>query len=235
MIIDLHSRTVLRILAATICCLVACHVAIQALVFALDDDYLHGIGMLFDLDEEANLPTLFAVLTVLLAAAITASIARFETVESSRRPYWSGLAIIFLVMAVDEAASLHEIVGNLIDTRFVSSGYFFYSWIIPYFVLLVVLFVLYLRFFLHLPLKLRVMMIAAGLIFALGALGLESLAAHHDELYGQDDPTYIAMATLEEVFEMIGMTMFIYALLSYVELEHGRLRITIGLSPSGQA
>ncbi len=230
MTIDLNSGTVLRVLAATIVCLVACHLASQAVALSSGDDYLLGLGPMFDLDDEGNLPTLFAVLTMLLAAAILASIARFETVDSSCRPYWSGLAVVFLVMAVDEAVSLHELMGNLLDTRFTFSGYLFYSWIVPYFALLVVLFVLYFRFFLHLPTKVRYLMIGGGLIFALGALGFEAMAARLDELEGQDGLLYAAFATAEEIFEMVGLTVFIHALLSYVELEHGRLRIVIGLA-----
>jgi hypothetical protein len=35
-------------------------------------------------------------------------------------------------------------------------------------------------------------------------------------LYGRENITYVLLATIEELFEMLGIVVFIYALLSYL-------------------
>ncbi len=227
--IRLESKNVLRWLVAIAACLVAAHVATRLLGSPHDDDYLLGVGPLFDLDAEANLPTLYSTLTLLLAAAILAGLASLERDDRSRRPYWLGLAAVFCLLAADEATQLHELVGGLIESRVRTTGFFYYSWIVPYAALLIGLAVLYGRFLLRrLPPSTRWLIVVAGLTYATGVLGLEALAARHDELYGQDNRTFTLLATIEEILEMGGIAVFVYALLAYAERRHGGLEITIG-------
>ncbi len=226
--IALESGRVTRWLAVIAAGLVAAHGLTRYLGHRLDDYFMVGVGPLFDLDDEGNLPALYATLTLLLAAAILAGIASCERGDRSRHPYWHGLAAIFAVLAVDEAAQLHELVGGLIESQITTTGYFFYSWIVPYAVLAAGLFLLYGRFLLRLPPATRAMIVAAGVIYAAGVISLEAVAARHDELYGQNNWTFGVLATVEEVFEMGGLVLFVYALLAYAEREHGGLWITIG-------
>ena len=229
MTIFLDSRRVLWWMAGAICCLVAAHIGIQALAFHLVDTDFLGIEEFFDLDAEANLPTFYEALAMLLAAAILLSIARLEQADPGSYRYWSGLAIVFVALAIDEAAAVHEIVSNVWDMFFVTSGFFYYSWVIPYAAALIVLFLLYARFLFRLPARVRALILAAGAIFALGALGLEAVSARHDQLSGGDyDLTATILAIAEEALEMTGIALFIYALLAYVEQRHGGLEIAIG-------
>ncbi len=221
--IELTSRGVGRFLVLAICGLIVAHLCGQSLVFKTGDDYLYGLGPMFDLDDEANLPTLFASLAMLFAAVVMMTISRFDGVDSMHRRYWIFLAMVFFVIGVDETISLHELVGNIFDTRFDTSGYLYYSWVIPYFFLSLGLFLISLRFLLQLPVKVRVLMVSAGLLYVLGAIGLEAVSARHDELHGADTLTYAVVSTFEEIFELSGVAIFIYALLLYVEEEHGVL------------
>ncbi len=216
----------MRWLAAIAFLLVVAHTATRLLGSPLDDDYLLGAGPFFDLDAEANLPTFYATLTLLLAAAVLAGLASCEA--DDRRRYWAGLAVIFALLALDEATQLHELVGGLIESRIQTTGFFYYSWIVPYAGLLAVLAVLYSRFLLRLPALTRALIVIAGATYALGVIGLEALAARHDELYGQDNRTFTVLATVEEMLEMAGVALFIYALLAYAERRHGGLEISIG-------
>lgn len=229
--VTLESVRVARWLAAIAACLVVAHVVTRLLGSPHDDNYLAGIGPFFDLDDEANLPTFYSTLTLLLAAAILAGLGSLEK-DRTRHPYWLGLAAIFAVLAADEATQLHELVGGLIETQITTTGFFYYSWIVPYGGLLLGLFLVYGRFLLRLPLKTCLLIVAAGLAYAVGVLGLEAIAARHDELYGQDNRTFTALATLEEMLEMGGILLFIYALLAYAEDEHGGLEFSIGREKS---
>jgi hypothetical protein len=68
------------------------------------------------------------------------------------------------------------------------------------------------------------LVILAGALFVLGALGLEMIHAQTVSAYGDNGenlsgiPKVVAglQTSLEEMFEMLGITIFIYALLSYV-------------------
>jgi len=60
--------------------------------------------------------------------------------------------------------------------------------------------------------------IIAGVIFVTGAIGLDFVS----ELYyqkGQLDLTYVIISTFEETQEMVGILIFIYALMSYIDSE----------------
>ena len=67
-------------------------------------------------------------------------------------------------------------------------------------------------------------MIAAGAIFVGGAIGVEMLGGHWFVTQGRDNVTYVALQTLEETMEMMGIVVFIYALAEYLD-EHLDLRL----------
>ncbi len=227
--LELEPSNGIRWLAATVACLVAAHLATQLLAYRLADDYLYGLVPLFDLDDEANLPTLFSTLTFFLAAAILAVIAWNEKSDRSCYPYWLGLATLFLFVGIDETVMFHETVGELIQDRFGLTGYLYYSWVLPYASGVLILFLLTLRFLVRLPWRVRIQVLIAGTTFVLGAIGLEVIAARHDELYGQETLTYAFLTTVEEILEMGALVLFINALLTYIALRFPRLRVTISL------
>ena len=62
-------------------------------------------------------------------------------------PYWLGLGFVFVFLAIDEGAKIHEAAGDLTEIEFDGSGYMSYPWVIPYSIFIVVLGFLYMRFF----------------------------------------------------------------------------------------
>jgi hypothetical protein len=53
------------------------------------------------------------------------------------------------------------------------------------------------------------------------------LGARHDYLYGRQNLSYIMLVAVEEGLEMLGIVVFIYALLSYLGSSLSSLRILI--------
>jgi hypothetical protein len=88
----------------------------------------------FYLDEEINIPTFFSSCLLLFAALLLFVISLLEKYHSPNRLiYWQILAVIFLLMAIDEFTSLHEkIISPL--RRYLGGGrlgIFYFAWIIP--------------------------------------------------------------------------------------------------------
>lgn len=69
--------------------------------------------------------------------------------------------------------------------------------------------------------------ILSGVIFVSGAIGFELLGGWQDDMHGRNNLLFCVLYTCEELFEMFGVVIFIYTLLSYITSEFGSLAITI--------
>jgi len=86
----------------------------------------------------------------------------------------------------------------------------------------------YLRFVLNLPDATRRLVIAAGVIYVVGAIGFELPEGMYRTAVGANVTiAYGFLTVLEETFEMIGVVLFIYALLRFIERRWGGIRITL--------
>jgi hypothetical protein len=62
----------------------------------------------------------------------------------------------------------------------------------------------------------RRLFILAGLIYLSGAIVIETVGGHYVTVWGHDSIRYVLCTTAEEFLEMIGIVVFIYALLKYM-------------------
>lgn len=171
---------------------------------------------LFSVNLEASIPTWYATLLLFAAAVVLALIASGKVRD--REPltaYWIGLTLIFLYLSMDEGAMIHEIAADWLQESFELSGFLTFGWQIVAFPIVIVVGLLYLRFVLRLPPRTRNLFIAAGIIYLSGAMVIEGLSASRYDLDGGVSFPYLAIATVEELFEMLGVVLFIYALLDY--------------------
>jgi len=100
-------------------------------------------------------------------------------------------------------------------------------WVVPYGIAVVVIGLVYLKFVLRLPNNTRARFVTAGLIYLIGALGIEMLGAREADLHGTETVLYSMLYTFEEMLEMLAIILFIYALLSHLAQETGRLSIVL--------
>jgi hypothetical protein len=185
---------------------------------------------LFELDREANIPTLYQTVTIMLCAALLAVIAIARKRENKREYlYWAGLAAVFLFLSADETAGMHERMIEPLRNALNTSGVLYFAWVIPYGILLVAMMVIYSRFLFSLPLRFRYLIILAAILYVTGALGFELIGGQWTDLHGQENLTYTLITTCEEIFEMAGILVFIYTLMSYIASELDSLLIHIGL------
>jgi hypothetical protein len=206
------------------------HSIVLFFYFYLPDDEVFGLVDLFDFDIEGNIPTLYSSVAILFCAALLAIIARSNWKKRDHwRMYWLGLAVLFLFLAVDEGVALHEYLSNIFEEFMEAEGLLYFLWVVPYGIATVIVGLIYLRFVLHLPQSTKRLFIAAGLIFLMGAVGIEMLSAQEVDRNSTYTITYCLLYTVEEIFEMLGIVLFIYALLSYIVQESGRLSIIVAL------
>jgi hypothetical protein len=171
----------------------------------------------FDLEEEANIPTWYSSAALLLCAGLLAVIGAAKKESGDRYAgRWYGLSFIFLLMSVDESATLHEKIGTAISKLFDTGGLLYYAWVIPAAAFLVVFGLAYLRFFADLPSRTRWIFLSAGFLYVGGAFALEMLEGLHNDLYSKSDVVSAILGGGQDVVEMLGVLVFVYALMSYI-------------------
>lgn len=220
--------TVLLVLAASI---LAANIALTIVAPALgfDSMLVAKLAKAVDVDRERNIPAFFSMLNLVLAASLLGVITFIKQMQGAAyRGYWATLAIGFLYMAFDEIAEIHE---KIIEPMRVvlggdNLGAFYFAWVVPGIVLVMVLAVVFLRFWWNLPARTRLQFLVAGALFLSGAIGVELLNGKYAEIYGKADPWYKMLSTVEEVLEMVGVIAFVKALIDYLATEYRKLEIS---------
>ena len=126
-----------------------------------------------------------------------------------------GLSVAFLFAGMDEATMIHERISEGIKHFVDTSGVFYFAWVIPYSVLVLVFAMVFLRFFLRLPADTRRHVALAGFLYVTGAIGFELLGGAWVSSNSKDAVFYL-FATIEESLEMLGSIIFIYAFSNYI-------------------
>ena len=194
--------------------LVGAVVAVSTLAWMMhnrtDTGVVNLFFRLFWLDHEKNAPT-FVNFVLLVAISIFAAwIARRAVVEARAFAlHWVGISALFLLLAFDEAASVHELLIKPMHALFDLGGAFLFAWTIPALGVVAVLGLLYARFILAQAPRVRWLMIASAAIYLGGALGVEmagsAIYADNADLFG---PAFAVAVTIEETLEMMGLVLF---------------------------
>lgn len=185
---------------------------------------------LFYVDREQNIPSLYSASVLLLCCIVLAAIAYSKKIAGdSYRRYWQVLSIIFLYLSLDEIMSLHEKAIEPVRSALNTSGIFYYAWVIPGAILTFICLLGFSRFLVHLPAKIGRLFLIAGSIFVGGALGVELIGGYYADFYNEQSMVYAIIVTIEESLEMLGIVVFVYALLSYINtyMEGLSLQLTV--------
>jgi len=182
-------------------------------VYYLDNKHIWG-GR-FSFNKEGNFPSLYSAFAIFFASGLLYIIAK-STKRKKEYYNWMGLSFVFLFLSLDEWFSLHEKLAVPTRELLSTSGIFTFAWIIPYGIVLLIFTLAYLRFLFYLPKKTKYLFVTAGSIYVAGALGMEMVGGMIYELYGRHNLYYAIEYTIEESLEMIGIVIFIYALMGYI-------------------
>lgn len=182
----------------------------------------------FDLNREDSIPTFVASMQIFVCSVLLFVIARL--VRMNKQPgfwYWVGLAVMFLYIAVDETVRIHEKLGGPLRRIYDPAALYDMVWLVPYVTFVIIIGLIYLKFVLNLPRKTKLLFILSGLIYLAGAVAFEYISGRQDALYGIGDFGYQAFIVLEEGLELMGIVLFLYALLNHIVIAFDGLRFTI--------
>ena len=219
---------VLRLLLVIIAALLLGHVFVTVAEFGFGRDHVFGLRRLLDFNGEANAPAWFSSLLLLLGSALLAVVAHEGRATGNRFfAHWAVLALIFLFLALDEAAAVHEKVIDPVRDAFGAGGALLHAWIIPYVLGLTLLLVVYLPFLRALPARTLRLVLAAAAVYLAGAVGMEMVGGYlWDRLPVRDVPI-IAVMAIEETLEMVGLALFAYGILDHLAREHPVVTVRI--------
>lgn len=205
---------------------------VNSLVGLLGGPVVQVLAVAYDL----SLSSWYSAIALLFASILLATIglARRTGNDSRYARRWAVLAAIFLFLSCDEMLRIHERVAlTLVRPTLESLGYsptglLYYSWVILYVPLLVVFVLAYLGFWLDLPARTRRLMFTAGALFVGGAVGVEMLNSWYESTLGAS-PVIVAATHVEEMLEMLGVVVLVYALMdhlgSHLRIRELRLRL----------
>lgn len=230
MIINLHPGQIIKFLIGVVISLTLIHCVLQFLEFGLGYSQISHIRTIFDFEYDANLTTWYSSVTLLICSLLLAIIAiSKQKVQDRFFQHWRFLAIIFAILSLDEVAMLHERAGNLIEklSPVEFGGWLNFQWVLLGIPLTLIIAISYLKFLAHLPNKTKTLFLLAGALYVGGALGLEILAGHQESLNTSSDFLYELFTTIEELWEKLGVLVFIQALLGYMEKYVNQIHIIL--------
>ncbi len=213
-LLDLPVRWAAVAVAAGLTVLLAAGIAVTILVTGLGHDHLMGLAPVFDLNGERNLPTWFSSALLLSAAALLVAAACGS--HRRVRGHWLQLAAVFLYLSLDESASLHEMTNAPLRAMLGASPLFYFPWVALGLTLAAGVAVSQRALLRQLPRSTRWLFVSAGAIYVLGAAGMELLAAPLYAASGKGTLAHGGLVIVEEMLEMIGVAIFLLALLDYV-------------------
>lgn len=218
-----------KILVIVVVCLVILSLAGQVARFYFGHSQLWGLVPLFYIDREANIPTWYSSMALLWAGLLLGMVSAFKRRQKAPyRRHWTLLSFIFVFLSIDEIAMIHEWPIFPIRAALGTGGVFYYAWVIPGIAIVILLGLAYLKFVLALPSRIRNLFILAGVVFISGAIGVEMISGIQASSYGEANMTYVLIITVEEMCEMLGVVIFIRALMEYLETMAGSFRLTVG-------
>lgn len=234
MIIETYPGKVLKTHVLLIVSLLIANVAGIVYTIHLGQGQAYGIVPLFDFDTEKNIPTFFSSVMMVLCSVVLFLIAMNNKKAHTSFIPWLGLSFVFLFLSIDEFSSIHE--RFIVPTRNAlnATGFLYFAWVIPYGLALIVFVLAYTKFLFKLPKNIALLFLASGITFVAGAIGFEMLGSKHAETAGAKDLVFSILYTFEELLEMLGIALFLFAILTYVSNQLSTLTITVAEKKEGE-
>ena len=206
----------------------------RVVIYQVAPDPEHKLAHLMqrvDLSHEPSLPNWYSSLALLSSAVLLLVIATHKQRQrAADNIHWYGLSALFFLLALDEAIVIHEISDNTLHEWLGFGGVLYYAWIIPGAIFTLLVGLTFLGFLRQLEARTRWLFVAAGSIFVVGALGFEMVEGVFIETYGLPSLAFTFAQSMAECLEMLGIVLFIFALLDYIQRHIGRIVLRVPTS-----
>jgi hypothetical protein len=167
----------------------------------------------FNVNAAANLATWFQTSLFLLCAAVTWTLADDARADGDRwRPHWRVLSLVFGYLSLDELVGVHEGTDQPLRRLLSSIPAPNWVWALAAVIVIAVVALASRGFLSALPRATRLILIAAGVIYLAGALGVETVSSNLFARYGPHSLLFQTVATGEEGLEMLGLITALSAL-----------------------
>lgn len=213
----MSAKTFIKLQFGTVFALSVCGLLTYQVAFVLGINIrdLRGIEnflSIFDLGEEGSIPTWFMAINLLVSAGLL--FAHYHSNKARSIPLnrvWFFLAVLFLLLSMDEIASLHNKPSYLAYYTGVPHEIFrSHAWVPFGIAFVAVVGIVLIPFLRSIDLRLASLMVLSGAIFLSGSLGFEFLAAWFEYTDVAEKGSLIRNLAVvaEETLEMLGIALF---------------------------
>ncbi len=213
---------VMRTLLVAIIVLHLLNLVAQSFAVALNptDAGVH-FAQLFTVNAEGKIPTWYSAVMLLGCAALLLAIALHCSAKDQRRR-WFVLAGLFAMFSLDEAAGIHDEMSGYLHALMPTEGFLRSTWVIPAMFFVAALGVWMIPLLRSISRRTSALFILAGSMYVGGALGVEMIGAAYLSAHdlNMQSSAYALLATVEELLEMSGVIVFIYALLRHMQMQN---------------
>jgi hypothetical protein len=214
----IRHKTFPLILAGLAICFIAAH--FMGWRFQMDEDLKWSLlffAQEFNLDNENVLSAYFSGFILFSAGCLLVVIAADRLARRQpMRVQWSLLALIFFYLSADEVLGLHENLSLSGSGASDINQLFYFKWVPVAILFLTGFALLFIRFFLLLPNRSKILFALSGMLYLGGVLGVEIIAGRYMAAYNEWGYEYLKLAALEEGLEMFGAIFFNFSLLDYI-------------------
>ncbi|MCC7119644.1 MAG: hypothetical protein IT310_14060 [Anaerolineales bacterium] len=194
----------------------------------VQDYFLRMFINQFFVNSEGNVATFWNALILILIAGLAFIIAALKFSEKDRYRFeWFFLGAVFLFLSMDEASVIHEKFNVLLKNLPDLNGWTHYKWLYAGVVVVGLLTLAFVRFYLHLDWRNKILFPVSMGLYLLGAFGGELFSGKYAQYYGTKNITYTLLTHAEELGEQIGIILMIYTLLAYLAKHYSQIRFHV--------
>ena len=196
--------------------LLIAHLGAEAVRTTVGENLPDRATGMWNLDEENNVPTWFASMLLALVGFGFAFVGLMKYQERDRHyRQWFAIALIPLFLSLDDMAQLHEALSSPLSDEYGFGGLLRWAWIVVAIPVVLVLTVLFVPFLRRLPGRtMALLLLGAGVTFSGGVI-LEMFEGWRVDSSGHGGLLLFSMVTVQEMMEMIGSIIALYAVIDY--------------------
>ena len=189
----------------------------------------------FNLDNEANIPTLYAGLMILFSSILLMILSSVSKLKKDKF-YFNCLSFVFIYLSLDELISFHEklrmpFINNFIKENWdIQSNFLIPIWVIPYAFITLFVVIFFLKLIVNLPKNIRNLIYFSGFIYIAGELFLEIVSISVVKNFVQHslkEFLYNVFISIEETLAMLGIVLFNFSLLKLLQMKVKYLKVKI--------